>query len=174
MKKSTTLIIFIIYLVSIVAIGFFGMASKVYDEVKYVQSIDMTVRTDDDEAYRFKENGTTAQGNKRYQLMLYFDKAIDIKVDGENGGTEMRKALHLTFIPNITYDTGGTANAEEESIEYSISNQSYVEKEYVSINKRGELMCFKNNISFKIYVEPESKGSYSAGVVIDVYVRTSN
>ena len=173
MKKSTTLIIFIIYLVSIVAIGFFGMASKVYDEINYVQAIDITVRTDDEESYRFKENGTTEQGNKRYQLMLYFNKAIDIKVEDENGNDEMRKALHITFIPNITYDTVDTANAEEEGIVYNISNQQYIEKKYVSLNNRGELICFKNNISFKIYVDPESKGSYAAGIVIDVYVRTS-
>ena len=37
MKKSTIIVILIVYLVSIVAIGFFGMAVKVYDEVKYVK-----------------------------------------------------------------------------------------------------------------------------------------
>ena len=64
-------------------------------------------------------------------------------------------------------------HAEEEGIVYNISNQQYIEKKYVSLNNRGELICFKNNISFKIYVDPESKGSYAAGIVIDVYVRTS-
>jgi len=170
MKKSTVLVIFIVYMVSIVAIGFFGMASKVYNEVKYVKAIEMGIRTDDESAYEFKQIGTTEQGNKQYQLIVNFRKAIDVKVERENGITEMRKCVHLTFIPNITYDTGDTANAEEESIVYSISNDSYKQKEYVSLNSRGELMCFKNNISFQIYVNPESMGSYTAGIVINVYV----
>ena len=117
------------------------------------------------------EDSVDADRIKGYQEKeIYFDKAIDIRVERENGITEMRKCVHLTFIPDVTYDTGDTANAEEEGIVYSISNETYKQKEYVSLNDRGELMCFKNNISFKIYVDPESKGSYTAGIVIDVYV----
>ena len=170
MKKSTVLVIVIVYLVSIVAIAFFGMKTKVYNEVKYVKEIDMDIRTDDESAYNFKQIGTNEQGNKLYQLIIDFSKSIDVKVERENGITEIRKCVHLTFIPNITYDTGDTANAEEESIVYSVSDKSYVQKEYVSLNKRGELMCYRNNISFQIFVTPESIGSSTAGIIINVYV----
>ena len=169
MKKSTILVIVIVYLVSIVAIAFFGMKSKVDNEVKYIKEISMDIRADDESAYEFKQIGTIDQ-NKLYQLTIDFSKAIDVKVERENGIIEMRKCVYLTFIPNISYDTGDTANAEEESIVYSVSDKSYIQKEYVSLNDRGELLCYRNNISFQIFVNPESIGSMSAGIVINVYV----
>ena len=65
MKKSTTLLIFIIYLASIVVIGFFGMKIKVYDEVKYVKSIEMSVEAENRKMYTFAGLITKVRGNKR-------------------------------------------------------------------------------------------------------------
>ena len=118
MKKSTILLIFIIYLASIVVIGFFGMASKVYDEIKYVQTIDVEVEAEKKEAYLFKSNGTSKNGNKMFNLYVFFDEADVGTFERENGFIEERKFVALTLIPHVTYDTGDVANAEEESIVY--------------------------------------------------------
>ncbi len=170
MKKSTILIIFIVYLVSIVAIGFFGTAVKVYDIILYVNKIEMSIRADDEKMYSFKEKGVSPQGNTMYELIVNFNEAVEIQYEREDGITEIRKCVHLTFIPKITYDSGETANAEEEGIVYRLDQTELQEQEKIKLSNRGELLCFKK-CSFRIYVEPESKGSYRAGIIIDVYVR---
>ena len=169
MKKSTVLIIFIIYLASIVMIGFFGMATKVYDEIKYVSAIEMDVEAENEEMFSFKQIANTSQGNKQYQLIIKFDNAL-VGVFDRDGVQEERKYIPLTLIPHVTYDTGDVANAEEESIVYRLSNSELQDKEHVSLSSRGELFCFKKDIGFSIYVEPASKSGNEVGVIINVYV----
>ena len=171
MKKSTVLIIFIVYLVSIVAIAFFGMKSKVFDEIKYVQSIDMRVEAEDPEMFIFKEAGYSSSGNKQYELRIDFNKAMIGNFETDEGITEARRYVALNFIPHVTYDTGDVADAKEEKIKYVLGSlgEEYQQKGYISLGERGELMCFREK-SFRLYVEPESKGSYKAMVIIDVFV----
>ena len=169
MKKSTILIIFIIYMASIVMIGFFGMASKVYDEIKYVTEIEMDAEAESEEMFTFKQLEDSAQGNKQYQLVVKFKNALtgSFEVDG----VQMeRKYIPLTLIPHVTYDTGDVANAEEESIVYRISDEKLIEKNQVSLSNRGELFCFKKDTAFIIYVDPATKSSNEVCVIINVYV----
>lgn len=170
MKKSTILIIFMIYLISIVAIGFFGIAVKASDEVLYVQSISMNVRADSKDMYSFKDTGKNSKKIQTYDLTIYFSQSVQIQYERENGITELRNCVFISLIPEVTYDTGDTANAEEESIIYRLADTSYQEKELIHLNERGELMCFKKDIAFRIIVEPEKKGSFTSTVYIDVYV----
>ena len=171
MKKSTILVIVIVYLVSIVAIAFFGMKSKVYDEIKYVKEIQMSVEAEDPEMFTFKEKAPSQSGNKQYELKINFNKAMLGNFETEDGITETRKYVALNFIPHVTYDTGDVADAKEEKIKYVLSSvgEDYMNKGYISLSNRGELMCFREK-SFRLYVEPESKGSFKAMVIIDVYV----
>jgi len=169
MKKSTILIIFIIYMASIVMIGFFGMASKVYDEIKYVTAIEIEAEAESEEMFSFKQLENTAQGNKQYQLVVKFANALvgSFEIDG----IQMeRKYIPLTLIPHVTYDTGDVANAEEESIVYRISDEKLIEKNHVSLSSRGELFCFKKDSAFIIYVDPSTKSSNEVGVIINVFV----
>ena len=62
-------------------------------------------------------------------------------------------------------------NAEEEGIVYRLEHTELQEEGKIDLTERGELMCFKNKTAFRIYVEPETKGSYRAAIIIDVYVR---
>ena len=169
MKKSTILLIFIIYLASIVTIGFFGMASKVYDEIKYVQTIEVEVEAEKKEAYLFKSNGTSKNGNKMFNLYVFFDEADVGTFERENGFVEERKFVALTLIPHVTYDTGDVANAEEESIVYRLNDTTLQEEEHVNLEKNGMLYCFKET-SFRVYVEPASQSSNDVAVIIDIYV----
>jgi len=169
MKKSTILLILIVYLASIVAIGFFGMASKVYDEIKYVKAIEMEVEAEKEESYLFQSAGTNKQGNKIYNLYVFFDQADVGAFERENGFVEERKFVALTLIPHVTYDTGDVANAEEESIVYRLNDTTLQEKEHVNLEKNGMLYCFKET-SFRVYVEPASQSSNDVAVIIDIYV----
>lgn len=171
MKKSTTLLIFIIYLASIVVIGFFGMKIKIYDEIKYVKSIEMSVEAENKKMFFFEDIGIDqVTGNKKYKLTVNFDEHLVASFTRKNGTVEDRKYVPLSLIPYVTYDTGDVANSEEESIKYSISNTLLEDRELISLSVRGQLLCFKNNIAFMIYVNPASKAGNGKGAVISVYV----
>lgn len=171
MKKSTILLIFLIYLASIVVIGFFGMKIKVYDEIKYVKNIEMSVEAENENMFTFIDEGIDeATGNRAYKLVINFDNYLIGSFTRKNGIIEDRKYIPLTLIPYVTYDTGDVANSEEESIKYSISNEVFVDKEYVSLSERGQFLCFKTGIAFIIYVDPASKGGNGTGAIISVYV----
>ena len=171
MKKSTILLIILIYLASIVVIGFFGMKIRVYDEIKYVKNIEMSVEAENENMFTFIDEGVdAATGNRAYKLIINFDNYLIGSFTRKNGITEERKYIPLTLIPYVTYDTGDVANSEEESIKYSISNEVFVDKEYVSLSERGQLLCFKTGIAFIIYVDPASKGGNGTGAIISVYV----
>lgn len=171
MKKSTILLIFIVYLASIVVIGFFGMKVKVYDEIKYVKTITMSVEAENEQMYDFVEDGTdTVLGNKKYKLTVHFNAHLIGSFTRKNGLVEERRYVPLTLLPYVTYDTGDVANSEEESIKYSLSNTSFEEKEYISLSEKGQLLCFKTDIAFMIYIDPATKGGYGTGAIIAVYV----
>ena len=74
MKKSTILLILIIYIASIVVIGFFGMQIKVFDEIKYINSIEISVEAERSDSYELTllpEKDKTTQ-NDVYNLKIYF------------------------------------------------------------------------------------------------------
>lgn len=170
MKKSTALVILIIYLVSIVLIGFFGMAVKAYDLQKYIKSIEMSVEAENEAMFKFEylgkdinEDGTGSRNNE-YRLIIYFNQALF---------DENEKAyLPLTLIPKVTYDTGDV-NAKGDSIEYSTNKEAeeLQEKNYFELDERGILTVYKKRITFDIYVNPASVGRIGSGAIIHVYVR---
>ena len=166
MKKSTTILILIIYVASIVVVGFFGMTVKVYDEIKYVKSIVMTVEAESEDIYDFEyvEIDSTTQ-NPKYKLTIHFN---DFAEEDEEG----RLFLLLNLIPKITYDTGDVAGSDTESIVYTLSSQGkiLVEKGFITLNEYGTLACYKSRLGFQINVNPASKGGNGTGAIIEVYV----
>lgn len=171
MKKSTILIIFIIYLASIVVIGFFGMKIKVYDEIKYVKEINMQATAENEQMFNFVADGIDAStGNKKYILTVYFDYNIIRPIERNNGLIVNRECVPITLIPHVTYDTGDVANSEEESIKFSLSDATYEKREFVSLSERGLLMCFERDLAFRIYIDPATKSGNGTGVIISVFV----
>lgn len=175
MKKSTAIIIFIVYLASIVMIGFFGMRVKVYDVQKYVKKIEMNVEAEKEDMFSFEFLGVDDHSddpkvqptfNNLYKLTIYFDKALtgEFKVDGV---TETKRYAPLTLIPKVTYSTG--VMGKGESIKYSISKPELIEKGDVELTEFGVLTCFRKT-GFIIYVNPASISGVGTGAVIDVYV----
>lgn len=170
MKKSTALVILIIYLVSIVLIGFFGMAVKAYDIQKYIKTIEMSVEAESEDMYKFEylgkdiqEDGSGTHNNK-YKLTIYFSQAL---MDEDE-----KLYLPLTLIPKITYDTGDV-NAKGDSIKYTTNKEAeeLIENEYIDLDERGILTIYKRKIGFDIYVNPSSVGRIGSGAIIQVYVR---
>ncbi len=169
MKKSTALVILIIYLVSIVLIGFFGMAVKAYDLQKYITSIEMSVEAEDEKMYFFEYTGKdikedeTGTHNNMYDLIIYFKHAL---VD-EN----QNKYIPLTLIPKVTYDTGDV-NAKGDTIKYTTNKESELLKEdgVFELDGRGILKVYERGVSFRIYVDPLSIGRIGSGAIIYVTV----
>ena len=173
MKKSTVLLIFMIYVASIVIIGFFGMRIKIYDEVKYINKIEISVEAEKSEMYELTllpEKDKTTQ-NDVYNLKIYFtDYAEEGEFFDEGSGTNLtKKYLPISFIPKITYDTG-EEGANVEGITYNISNQKLIDNKSVELENNGTMICFKPKISFYVYIDPVSKGRNGTGVIIHVFV----
>lgn len=154
MKKSTTLMIILIYLASIVVIGFFGMKIKVYQPTNYIKSIEMSVEAEDKKMFTFVSKGQDSDGNHKYDLILHFDYALSNE-DGE-------KYLPLSLIPYVTYQTGDV-NTKEGSIKYVLPDdtKNLVTQGIISLSDKGQFMCYKKTLQiFRIYVKPtEPSGS---------------
>ena len=164
MKKSTIIIILIVYLASIIVVGFFGMRVKVYDKVKYVKSIEVTAQAESEEMYSFESNGInpTTQ-NHQYTLKVYFTEHHLVDADGNS-------YLPIIFMPQVTYDSGDIAG-EAEKIKYSIvSSTPYEERWQVSLSERGELRCFDKRLSFTVMISPETSSLVGSKAEIKVWV----
>ena len=171
MKKSTIFIIFIIYIASIVVIGFFGMSVKVYDEIKYIKSIEMSVEAEDSDMFNLTYDKIDKNTqNPQYTLIINFStKAIMGSFRDDNNVLVDKLYLPLNLIPKITYDTGDIAG-DAEGIKYTLSNQKLIENGSLTFEENGTLVCFKSNMAFYIYVNPVSKGGNGTGAILHVFV----
>ena len=169
MSKSTIVVIFVIYVVSIIAIGFFGMSIKVYDKVKYIDDITMTAQAEDPsmfamdvgvDDYDQPQPKDPLTGYNQYDLTIFFSKHL---VD-EHG----KNYIALTLLPHITYDSGDVAG-QEESIVYTLELGS-IDEEAVTLDKYGVLRCYEEFTYFLIYVTPEKKAKTKVGALIRVFV----
>lgn len=164
MKKSTVVIIFIVYLASIVVVGFFGMSVKVYDKVNYVQSIQVSVQAENPEMYYFEDTGISPTSqNHTYLLKLFFGDQHLLDAQGE-------PYLPVIFMPQVTYQSGDMAG-EAESIRYSvISSIDYVATGQIILSERGELTCYASRITFGIVISPENSSLLGSKAEIEVWV----
>ena len=168
MKKSTTILILIVYVASIVLVGFFGMSIKIYDEIKYVKKIEISIEAESEELYTLTklEENDSVTGNPQYNLTIHYNSYSNKSVD-ENG----TQFVLLNIIPEVTYDTGDLAG-DTESIVYNLNNTGakHAEKGNISLNEYGTLVCYKSMIAFQIYINPAAKGGNGTGAIILVYV----
>ena len=167
MKKSVIITILLVYLASIVIVGFFGISVKVYEVVKYVQSITMSVESNNAEAYEWVEDTSYTEGHK-YTLTIHFGEATEGPIDDGTGNIETKLYIGLNLIPQVTYTSGDLG--AEEPIEYKLSDggQSYADDGYFSLSQYGVLMIYKELFFASIYIEPQNYGSIKAGAVVDL------
>lgn len=164
MKKSTIIIILIVYLASIVLIGFFGMKVKVYDKVKYVKSIEMSAQAEREDMFSFESNGVDpSTQNNRYTLVIFFSENHIFDADNN-------PFLPIILMPHVTYDSGDVAG-EAEKIKYTlISNADLEGQGKVSLSRKGELKCFDSMMAFDILVSPETSSLVGSSAIIEVWV----
>lgn len=165
MKKSVLITIFIIYIASIIAIGFFGIKLRVYDEVKYIQEITMSAEAESDDIFIMNYTGKDATtGNNKYELTVDYTKSTTNEATGE-------KFLSISLIPQITYDSGELASGKGETIKYSTLNQNYIDKGFFKIDNYGLITIYRQNLfSFTVLVNPETQGGFGTGAIIKVFV----
>lgn len=166
MNKSTIVIIFVIYVVSIIAIGFFGMAIKVYDKVKYVKSIEIKVESEKDSFFDLSYIGKNDKGDNEYYLMIHFNEyLIDPITD--------RKYLPLSILPYVEYDSGDVAS-EEEPIKFAVNSSVDLEgKGYIKLEDNGMFTCYDSGFAFIINVSPVKSARNGANAKINVFVLNS-
>lgn len=163
MKKSTIIIILIVYLASIIVVGFFGMRVKVYDKVKYIKSIEVTAKAESEEMYSFTDTGLNSDQNHTYKMLIFFTKSALTDNEGN-------KYLSITLMPKVTYDSGDIAG-ESEKIEYEIVSSVDVEKDgKISLSEYGLLTCRSKTASFDVVVRPVGSNLQGSQAIISVYV----
>lgn len=168
MKKSIIITILLVYLASIILVGFFGISVKVYDVVKYVQSIEMSVESNNPDAYDWQAEEYAGTGKHRYELTVHFSEATEGPVDDGEGNIETKMFIGLNLIPQVTYTSGDLG--AEEPIQYRLSDggKSFVEEGYFTLSDYGVLMIYKELFYTTIYIEPQNYGSINAGAVIEL------
>ncbi len=163
MKKSTIIIILIVYLASIIVVGFFGMRVKVYDKVKYVQSIEVTAQAENKNMILWEANGLDDNLNHKYTLKILFTEHALIDQDGN-------KYLPVIFMPQVTYDSGDIAG-ETEKIKYEINSEFDLEGSgQIVLSQRGELTCKAKTPAFEVIIRPVGTGLQGSQAIISVYV----
>lgn len=113
MKKSVLIVIAIIYVVSIVAINFFGMKVSVYNQKINVTEILCLNKTNEDKNITVNEY-TSIEGEKRKSITIVFDKAA-------NKNTMQGTMLQLetrVFPDNATKKELSYTASDNENIEF--------------------------------------------------------
>ena len=175
MKKSIVITILLVYVASIVIVGFFGIAVKVYDEVKYVQSITMSVESDNDEAYTWTDT-TKPDSKHTYKMIIDFSKAEEGMVEDKDGNLINTKYIGFTFIPQITYMSGDVE--AENKIIYTLSDKdkNLQEKGYFTLNEYGVFTVFKAPFIINITIKPQdvNRASINAPATIAISCKASS
>ncbi len=167
MKKSIVITILLVYIASIIVVGFFGISVRVYDSVKYIQSITMSVEASDDSMFRWTDTSPET-GAHSYTLMIDFSKAQEGPVEDKDGNTITARFLSLTLIPKVTYKSGDIG--AEEKLEYVLAKDGIQKQENgdFTLSKYGVLTLFTAPVAFSIYIKPEQSGSVDAEAKITV------
>ena len=162
MRKSTIAVILAIYVASIVAIGFYGISIKVYDKVKYVESIELKIEAENDNMYSFVSQGKSETGDNKYYLKIHFKSAH--LVDGAG-----KEYLPISIVPYVTYDSGDVAG-NEEKIKFTLnSSVDFVEKGKISFDN-GQLVCYDSEFVFYVTVSPEQVSKNGSSATVKIYV----
>ncbi len=168
MKKSTTLLIILVYLASIVVIGFFGMKIKVYQPTQYIKSIEMNVEAENKNMYTFEYTGLDESGNHTYALTIHFAYGLEMETE-VNGVIVKKRYVPLSLIPLVTYQTGDI-ETKEDTVKFEISDESLIDRGAISLSKNGQFMCFRNVGGFAVYIKPTQPQGTGTEAIIWVYV----
>ena len=76
MKKSTIFLIILVYIVSFVIVGLFGIQARGYNEIIYVESI--TLRAVDEELVQSRY-----KGDQNYTFVTYYEDNLVVKFKAE-------------------------------------------------------------------------------------------
>lgn len=169
MKKSVVITIFIIYIASIIAIGFFGIKLKVYDEVKYVKEIKVSVETTNEDAIKMVDVGkNSSTGNNEYKLYVDYTK-FETRVVEKDGAMVEEVYFSLSLIPQVTYDSGELASGKGEKIKYTTLNQNYVDKGFFTLDEYGFVTIYRQNVlSFSVMISPENRASFGSSAKVTI------
>lgn len=138
MKKSTLIVIAIIYIASIVIINFFGMKTSVYNEIIPVVKIECTNSND-------KEKGITVEkiDDEHTEIKIKFVKACE--KDANNNITTLGTVLTLTH--RVYPD-----NATSKSIKYIHDERRSFEFYKDEQGRETGLILFYSKASFDVQI----------------------
>ena len=151
MKKATLIMIFVIYLVSIVLISFFGLKAKVYEEVIPVTQIEC-LNTSDDKTTVTENDGL---------------KVIEVKFIGP-GNIENLTGTILQLYWRVSPD-----NATNVDVQFIYNEELEREGAFTFVKRQGKdigLIVFNEICQFAVTIEStDGTRVDSETIVIDVY-----
>ena len=177
MKKGTAIAIFIIYLASIVLIGFFGIRVRVYNKVTYIESVSVRPEAETGVA-KLSENPIAEEDGTFYpiyELKVYYSKhAKTGEFKDADGNKVTRRFVSLSLISTFIFTDGTKEEVSSDKITLTFRNSAPVENGHVSLVDGTSLILFKPGITFSICIKPTSSGNVralsTAGVVLRVTV----
>lgn len=166
MRKSTIVTILLIYLASIVAVGFLGTRVRIYDEIRLVSSISISVRAANEKSFKYTGESVgqdESTGFKIYKMTAYYNAYQ------ENG------VLEFAFIPVFTFKDGKKEEMTGKAVSYQIEPSGYVDSGWLSITNNGILSLNRGTMDIDLYIRPISTEKISAisdsGILIKLQVR---
>ena len=130
MKKSTIFLIILVYIVSFVIVGLFGIQARGYNEIIYVESI--TLRAVDEELVQSKYKPES----QSYTFMTYYEDNLVVKFKAEVlPANATNKKVKLSYDTEIaTFDEPD----EDGFFNASISNDGYGAIEFDVVSTDGK------------------------------------
>lgn len=173
MKKSTIITIFIIYLASIVIIGFFGIKVRVDGEIMYIETINLDIKCEDETSFEFRKKEKTeyihqSMNANEYVMFVDFSKAQEVKVE-EDGEEVTKKQLVFSIIPTVSYLKADSPDAEEDTVVYTIMQDRVKDKGYAEIDNKGILTIWGDRLLITILVSPKSTILSGSQATIDIF-----
>lgn len=148
MKKSTIILIAIVYIASIVVISVLGLKAKIYDEIFSVTSIECLNETDDN-VYVEEYNGK---------------KVINIQYEGE-GNMETLEGTMVQLVYRVLPD-----NATNKKVKF-VYNETLTRIHFVKDDKGNDLglVLFTGTGIFNVRIMATDGSQVYTDIVINVY-----
>lgn len=138
MKKSTIIVLLIVFLGSVLIVGIFGMQAVPYEKLVYINTIEVTdIITDDGQKVNIKYN---QEGNYYFAFITYNPQRVQ-RTD-ENGNSTYEEVFEVTIVWDYL-----PKNATNKNIKVSIVEPAEPPCDPLTENAaagRGDPLVFRN------------------------------
>ena len=169
MRKSVIITLFIIYIASIVIIGYFGTKVKSYDTNKYVKGLEISITATNADCYELIKNEKDGyvvidetSGYEEYNLKLRYTKY------------KQNNRLDVAIVPIFLFADGEKEKRTGREVSYQIDGLSSKNQDKITVDENGNLAILKSGLTCTLYIRPIGTGQIrvpsSTGIKVNVSI----